>query len=335
MYNFAIIGCGAIAERHAVNILKVGKLLAVCDVVPEKVHGFSKKFGARAYENIDELLKHEKDVQVITICTPNGLHAEHAIKALQQDRHVLCEKPMCLTSAAAWQMLNTEKWSGKKLIVVKFARHNPHLQTLKKLLQTGKFGDVYSFQLNCFWNRPNAYYTGWHGKLFPDGGTLYTQFSHYIDMLIWLLGDVETVQGFSKNSAHKQHIEFEDSGVAALTMKSGVLGTLNWSVNTYRENFEIGFTLLAENGTISLGGPYLNTIRYACLNEDVPFDQSAQKPNAYGSYSGSMSHHAEVYEQLVQTLEKDAPTAAGAFDGLKTVEAIEKIYKAVRSKATA
>jgi UDP-N-acetyl-2-amino-2-deoxyglucuronate dehydrogenase len=328
MYNFALIGCGRIAARHAENIKRVGRLLAVCDVVPERVQTFSKAHSARAYDNIDALLQKETDVDVVSICTPNGFHAEHAIKALRSGKHVLCEKPMCLTSVAAWQMIDAEKFSGKKLFVVKSTRFNPLLQLLKKKLEQKAFGAIYSFQVSCFWNRPPEYYTDWRGKVFPDGGTLYTQFSHYIDALLWLLGDVELVHGFSKNNAHPT-IEFEDTGVAALRLTSGVLGTLNWSVNTYQKNYEIGLTLLAEGGTVSLGGPYLNELKYANTQNGFEKLEVGRVPNDYAFYKGSMSHHKEIYEALVLALTNGNHDFTNAFDGLKTVEAIEKIYKAV------
>jgi predicted dehydrogenase len=328
MYHFAIVGCGRIAARHAEQIVTIGKLLAVCDVVPEKADGFSKKFDVTAYYNIDDLLKAEPDVNVICICTPNGFHAEHAIKSLQQGKHVLCEKPMCLTSAAAWQMIDAEKWSGKKLFVVKSTRFNPYLQQLKKYLATNRLGRVYSFQLSCFWNRPPEYYTDWRGKAFPDGGTLYTQFSHYIDALLWLLGDMQTVYGFSNKFAHTQ-IEFEDTGVAAVQLRSGVLGTVNWSVNTFKKNYEISLTIIAERGTISLGGPYLNALTYACAELEFEVAQEQRAANEYGIYTGSMSNHKEVYENLLHALSDTNTVFTNAFDGLKTVETIEKIYKAV------
>jgi UDP-N-acetyl-2-amino-2-deoxyglucuronate dehydrogenase len=332
MYNFALIGCGRIAGRHAENIKRVGRLLAVCDVVPERVQTFSKAHSARAYDSIDTLLKEEPDVDVVSICTPNGFHAEHAIKALRSGKHVLCEKPMCLTSAAAWQMIDAETFSGRKLFVVKSTRFNPLLQELKKQLEQKALGSVHSFQLSCFWNRPPEYYTDWRGKKFPDGGTLYTQFSHYIDALLWLLGDIEQVCGFSKNEAHPA-IEFEDTGVAALRLSSGVLGTLNWSVNTYQKNYEIGLTLLAEEGTISLGGPYLNEVKYANTQEGFAKSEAARMPNDYAFYTGSMSHHKEVYDALLRALTNGSHDFTNAFDGLKTVEAIEKIYKAVWPQA--
>lgn len=334
MYNFALIGCGRIAARHAETISKVGRLLAVCDSVPERVATFSKAHAANAYESIDALLEQEPDVDVVSICTPNGYHAEHTIKALRSGKHVLCEKPMCLTAVAAWQMIEAEKWSGKKLFVVKSARFNPYLQALKKGLDRNELGQVYSFQLSCFWNRPPEYYTDWRGKRFPDGGTLYTQFSHYIDALIWLLGPVENAYGHLKKFAHPQ-IEFEDTGVAALQLQSGVLGTLNWSVNAYQKNYEIGLTILAERGTINLGGPYLNELKYACTANNFIQNEKSRLPNDYAFYTGSMSHHKEVYENVVQALSGNRHDSTNAFDGLKTVETIEKIYNAVsRTKAS-
>jgi predicted dehydrogenase len=329
MYTFALIGCGRIAPRHAENMIRIGRLVAVCDAIPAQADSFAKTYNAKPYYNLDDLLAQENSINVVSICTPNGYHAEHAIKALRSGKHVLCEKPMCLTSAAAWQMLETEKFSGKRLFVVKSTRYNPYVLQVKEMLDKGKLGQVYSFQLHCFWYRPAEYYTGWRGKAFPDGGTLYTQFSHYIDALIWLLGDIETAHGFSKNSAHRESMEFEDTGVAALQLSSGVIGTLNWSVNTYRKNFEIGLTLIAEKGTFSLGGPYLNEVRYACMENPVEPIPQGKNANEYGFYAGSMSNHSEVYDSLLNALNGENDRFTSALEGLKTVEAIERIYKAV------
>ncbi|HEY0732509.1 MAG TPA: Gfo/Idh/MocA family oxidoreductase, partial [Chitinophagaceae bacterium] len=180
MYKFAVIGCGSIAPRHIENIEKVGRLIAVCDIIQEKADLLAAKYNVKPYYSVDDLLLKEKDIDVISVCTPNGFHAEHSIKSLQSGKHVLCEKPMCLTSAAAWQMIETEKFSRRKLFVVKSTRFNPLLIKLKKALDNGILGEIYSFKLSCFWNRPAEYYRDWRGKTFPDGGTLYTQFSHYI-----------------------------------------------------------------------------------------------------------------------------------------------------------
>ena len=330
MYKFAIAGCGRIAARHAENIAKIGSLVAVADIVPKRADLLAATYGAKAYYDIDELLKAEKDIDVISICTPNGFHAEHSIKSLQAGKHVLCEKPLCLSSSAAWQMLETEKYTRKKLFVVKSTRYNPLLKELKRLLENGSLGTLYSFQLSCIWNRPKSYYTEWRGKLFPDGGTLYTQFSHYIDALLWLFGDLQEVKGFSSNKAHSE-IEFEDTGVAAVQMESGMQGTILWTVNSFERNHEVALTLIAENGTIRLGGAYMNEVQYQHMKSGDAISGFSGAANDYGFYKGSMSNHQQVYENLVQALDKDEHSFPNAFDGLKTVEAIQKIYKAVES----
>jgi predicted dehydrogenase len=329
MYKFAIIGCGRIAQRHAENISRIGQLVAVCDIEKQKADEFADQYNCKAWYSIDELLQQEKEVDVISVCTPNGLHAEHAIKSLQKGKHVLCEKPMCITSVAAWQMINTEKFSRKKLFVVKSARFNTLLKHLKDLIEKGSLGTLYSFQLSCFWSRPKKYYEDWHGKLFPDGGTLYTQFSHYIDALLWLFGEIDDVTGYRENKAHKEIIEFEDTGTIAVKMKSSVLGTINWSVNTYQKNSEISLTVIAEKGTFALGGEYLNELKYYQLDSSYKFSEGNTTPNQYDGYKGSMSHHSEIYDNLVESLNTEANSSSNSFDGLRTVEAIEKIYKSV------
>jgi UDP-N-acetyl-2-amino-2-deoxyglucuronate dehydrogenase len=328
MYNFALIGCGAIAERHAEQIVKSGKLLAVCDIVPERRHGFSKKFGACAYDAIDELLKHETGVDVVVVCTPNGLHAEHTIKALQQGRHVLCEKPMCITSAAAWQMIDTAYFFRKKLFVVKQNRFNPPVVLLKKLLTENKLGAIYSFQINGFWNRPQAYYTGdWKGTNVLDGGILYTQFSHFIDLLYWLLGNVKTVKTICKNFVRRQHTEIEDTVAVLAEMQNGAVGTMHFTVNSLPKNKEGSFTVFGERGTVKIGGQYLNELEwFDVAGETVPQFPKSNTANDYGFYTGSMSNHQQVYAQLLHSLQHAAGTIPEGTDAVKTIEIIEKIY---------
>jgi UDP-N-acetyl-2-amino-2-deoxyglucuronate dehydrogenase len=331
MYKFALIGCGRIAPRHADEIKKQGQLIAACDIIKEKADEFASTYSAKAYYKIDDLLATEKDLDIISVCTPNGYHAEHCIKSAQAGKHVLCEKPLCITSAAAWQMIETARLCRKNLFVVKSTRFNPSLQALKKILDDGTLGQLYSFQLNCFWNRPAQYYSdSWRGTLFPDGGTLYTQFSHYIDALIWLLGDVKNVSGFRKNLAHKDIIEFEDSGIVAIEMNNGMLGGLNWSVNTFQKNMEVSLTILAEHGSIRIGGEYMNRIEYQSMKgKEIKLSSFPKQANDYGFYKGSMSNHDKVYENLVKALKDNNHPFVNALDGLKTVELIEKIYNSV------
>jgi UDP-N-acetyl-2-amino-2-deoxyglucuronate dehydrogenase len=325
--NFAIIGCGRIAKRHAEQMIKHGQLVAVCDIVPEKADEFAKLYNAKAYYSIEELLLGEIDMDLVAICTPNGWHATHSIKALQAGNHVLCEKPLCIIVEDGKMMIAEAEKSGKKLFVVKQNRYNPPVTFLRDLIANGKLGKIYSFQINCFWNRPEAYYTDWKGSKELDGGTLFTQFSHFIDLLYWLLGDVADVKTISKNFAHPS-IDFEDTGIVAFEMQSGAIGSLNYTVNSFEKNMEGSFTVFAENGTVKIGGQYLNELEYCSIAEiekpDLPMGNPA---NGYGFYQGSMSNHDKVYENLLLALEDNKHEFASAEDGLKTVEIIEKIYK--------
>ncbi|MEI9809190.1 MAG: Gfo/Idh/MocA family oxidoreductase [Bacteroidota bacterium] len=327
--NFAIIGCGKIAPRHAAEAVKHGRLVAVCDIVKEKADKLASSVGARGYYDINDLLKNEA-IDVIAICTPNGLHADHSIMGLQAGSHILCEKPLCTSTADALKMITAAEESGKKLFVVKSTRYNPALASLKKAIDENKFGSIYSFQLNCFWNRPASYYAdSWKGDQLLDGGTLFTQFSHYIDALLWLLGNMRLVSGIRKNFAHKNIIDFEDSGVVAMEMENGVIGGLNWSVNTFQKNMEVSLSMVAEKGSITIGGEYMNKIVYQ-LTDGFTLDVAESgQANDYGSYKGSMSNHDKVYENLVKALYDDNHPFTNAADGMKTVETIETIYKSV------
>jgi predicted dehydrogenase len=329
LLRFAIIGCGRIASRHAAEINKSSELAAVCDIVKEKADALAAEFGSRAYYSIDDLISNEDKIDVISVCTPNGLHAVHSIAALESGHHVLCEKPLCISVQDGLKMNASAEKAGKKLFVVKSTRYNPALVSLKKMLENDSLGRLYSFQLNCFWNRPAAYYAdSWRGRLNMDGGTLFTQFSHYIDAMLWLLGDVRQVSGFRKNVAHQTSIEFEDTGVVALEMANGITGGLNWSVNTYQKNMEVSLTIIAEKGCIRIGGEYMNKVEYQAGNElaDLPPGGNA---NDYGFYKGSMSNHDKIYENLVIALKDSTHPFTNAEDGMKTVETIEKIYNSV------
>jgi UDP-N-acetyl-2-amino-2-deoxyglucuronate dehydrogenase len=326
--RFAIIGCGRIAKRHAVQIIKQGILTAVCDIIPEKANEMAALYNARAYYSIEALLAAENNLDVVTICTPNGLHAQQSIKALQAGTHVLCEKPLCINIEDGKKMIEAATKANKKLFVVKQNRYNPPVVFLKELIVAGKLGAIYSFQINCFWNRPIEYYAGWKGTKDLDGGTVFTQFSHFIDLLYWLLGDVEQVKTIIKNFAHNT-IEFEDTGVVLFEMKSGAIGSLNYTVNSFNKNMEGSFTIFAQNGTVKVGGQYLNELEYFnVFGLTEPTLPKGNPANAYGFYQGSMSNHDKVYENLILALQNNNHEFASAADGLKTVEIIERIYEA-------
>ena len=329
MYKFAIIGCGHISFRHAEIILTQGQLVAVCDIDSEKAEALARQYNCKAYDSIDSLLIQEKDVDIVCVCTPNGFHAEHVIKSLQAGKHVLCENPLCITSAAAWQIIETEKFSGKKLFIVDSSRYTPLLQNLKKLLAKNLLGNIYSFQLNCFFNRPVEYYAGWRGKKFPGGGILYTDLSYYIDVVHWLFGDFSEVKGFIVNAAHQGLIEFEDTGVAALKMQNNALGTINWSVNSFEKNSETGLTIIAEKGIVCLGGESLNLLKYHHLQKPHSTQSVDDIPNDFNSDEAALSNYKKIYLHLLKTIGSTSRFSINSLEGLKTVETIERIYKAV------
>lgn len=327
--RFAIVGCGRIAQRHAEHIHKKATLQAVCDVAPEKADAMAKTYGVKAYYRVEDLFDQEKEIDVVSVCSPNGLHAEHSIKALQAGFHVLCEKPMAITVADCGRMIQAAEKSNRRLFAIKQNRYNPPVAAVKQMVDEGRLGRINSIQLNCFWNRNEDYYrNSWKGTLKLDGGTLFTQFSHFIDLLYWMLGDVEQVQAYMGNFTHQGMIEFEDTGVVILRFVSGAIGTINYTVNSYKKNMEGSLTLFGEKGTVKIGGQYLNELEYQSIeNYSITDLPEGNKPNNYGTYVGSMSNHDKVYDNVIDVLKNNASITTSAFEGLKTVEIIDKIYK--------
>ena len=326
--TFSIIGCGRIAERHAEHIAKIGKLVSVCDIDKSGADMFAKKSGAKAYYEIDDLLAGEVQADVISICTPNGLHAEHAVKALRSGHHVLCEKPMALTVRDCERMIMESEKAGKKLFIVKQNRFNPPTVEVKRLLDEGRLGKILSVQLNSFWNRNDNYYSTskWKGTKELDGGALFTQFSHFIDLLYWMFGDIRELHAFVGNANHPK-IEIDDHGVVALQFESGPIGTIHFSTNSHTKNFEGSLTIFGEKGTVKIGGEYLNVLEHASIDGYTPPElPRGNTPNNYGTYQGSMSNHDKVYENLVDVLQNGAAISTSGMEGLKTVEIINRIY---------
>ncbi len=331
--RFVIIGCGRIAWRHAAHIAARGRLIAVCDIDKERADQLAQHFDARAYYTLDDLLQKEEQVDVAAICTPNGLHASHAIACLKAGLHVLCEKPMAITVEDCGEMIKTAEKANRRLFAIKQNRFNPPVAAVKQLIDEGRLGRIFSVQLSCFWNRDDAYYHhSWKGTKLLDGGTLFTQFSHFIDLLYWMIGDVKNVEAYIANYAHRHTIEFEDTGVVILQFYNGVIGTLNYTVNSHQQNMEGSLTIFAEKGTVKIGGQYLNELEYQNIEgyqiEHLP---EGNKANNYGSYQGSMSNHDKVYDNLIDVLTNNAAISTNSFEGLKTVEIIGKIYAAAHT----
>ena len=223
--RFAIIGCGRIAARHAAVLSAYGRLVAVCDVDASRASGLGGHYGAATYDSVEAMLREQAgQLDVVVVCSPNGLHAVHSMAAMCQGAHVLCEKPMAISSADAQAMVAVARETGRHLWVVKQNRFNPPVAAVKELLDSQQLGRILSVQCNAYWNRPPAYYAGsWRGTLALDGGTLYTQFSHFIDLLIWFFGPFEPLCVTMENQMHQGVIEFEDVGMVLGRFDSGAL----------------------------------------------------------------------------------------------------------------
>ncbi|MGE0770177.1 MAG: Gfo/Idh/MocA family protein [Cyclobacteriaceae bacterium] len=330
--RFVIIGCGRIGTRHAHHIKNLGLLAAVCDTERERANALSREYNCEAFYDLDDLLNTRNDFDVVSVCTPNGLHAHQTILALKKGFHVLCEKPMALSVYDCGEMIKAAESANRRLFIVKQNRFNPPVAAVKNAIDTGRLGKIYSVQLNCFWNRNEEYYkNSWKGTKELDGGTLYTQFSHFIDLLYWIIGDVKTVHSFLGNYHHGELIEFEDTGTVALKFHNGAIGTINYTVNSFDRNMEGSLTIFGEKGTVKIGGQYLNELEYQCIDnfeiKDLP---PGNPPNNYGKYMGSMSNHDKVYENVIEVLSNGGVIATNGFEGLKTVEIIDKIYSSAR-----
>ena len=330
--RFAIIGCGRIAQRHAEHIQNFGQLVAVCDIIEDRAKDLASRTGSKAYHLVADMLQNEKDVDVVAICSPNGLHAEHSIQSLNAGFHVLCEKPMAISVHDCGEMIKAAERNNKRLFAIKQNRFNPPVAAVKKALDEGKFGKLFSIQLTCFWNRNADYYeNSWKGSADLDGGTLFTQFSHFIDLLYWMIGDIKNAKGFSSNFNHQDQIEFEDTGVVVVEFYNGAIGTINYTVNSYGKNMEGSLTIFGEKGTVKIGGQYLNELEYQNIeNFEIKDLPQGNKANNYGHYQGSMSNHDKVYENLVDVLQNGSSISTNSFEGLKTVEIIDKIYQQIR-----
>ncbi len=330
--QFALVGCGKIGERHAAHIHHYAQLVSVCDIDMQRANAIGNEFGARIYTDIDEMLAGEKDIEVVSVCTPNGLHAIHSIKSLRAGKHVLCEKPMAILVADCGEMIKEAERANRRLFAIKQNRFNPPVVAVKEAIDKGILGKIYSFQVSCFWNRNEDYYkNSWKGSADMDGGTLFTQFSHFVDLVYYLVGDVDKAYALTRNFAHKNIIDFEDTGVAVLQLVNGSIGTINYTVNSHQKNMEGSITLFAEKGTVKIGGQYLNELEYQNIDGfeigDLP---AGNKANQYGDYTGSMSNHDKVYENVCDVLLRGNAISTNSFEAMKTIEIIEKIYRSAK-----
>lgn len=325
--NFAVVGYGRIGKRHAAIIdgYENAELVAVCDIKEEKKSDVKVPF----FKNIKELLNTNLSIDVICICTPNGLHAEQALQVLDARKNVVIEKPMALKKADCEAIIFKSLQVSKQVFCVMQNRYSPPAQWLHKVLNGNLLGKVYMVQINCFWNRDDRYYTldTWHGSKDLDGGTLFTQFSHFIDIMYWLFGDITNIQAAFQNFSHKETIDFEDTGLVHFDFVNGGKGCFNYSTSIFNQNFESTLTIVGEKGTIKVGGQYMEKVEYCHIeNYEMPTLPPSNPPNDYGTYKGSAANHHYIIENVVEVLNDKTTITTNALEGMKVVDIIERIY---------
>lgn len=328
--KFAVLGCGHIGKRHAEMIIRNddSELVALIDN-KENIKDNLLQFNVPFFNSIDLFLKSGIAVDVINIATPNGLHAEQAFKCLENDINVVIEKPIALNKKDAEMVLFKSLQKNKHVFAVMQNRYSPPSIWIKELVQSGKLGNIYMVQLNCYWNRDDRYYIkdSWHGSKALDGGTLFTQFSHFIDIMYWLFGDIENINAKFNDFNHDTLTEFEDSGLVTFDFINGGMGVLNYSTSIWDRNLESSMTIIAENGSVKIGGQYMNEVEYCHIkNYDMPILAPTNPGNDYGAYKGSAQNHGYVIENVVNVLRNKSTITTNALEGLKVVEIIERIY---------
>jgi UDP-N-acetyl-2-amino-2-deoxyglucuronate dehydrogenase len=329
--RFAVVGCGRISARHIDALRAYGEhaeLVAVCDSEARPREAAELLTGAPGYESLEDLLR-RSNADVVVLATPSGLHAEQGIAAARAGRHVITEKPMATRWRDAKEMVRACDTAGVRLFVVKQNRQNATLQLLKRAIERGRFGRIYMVNINVFWSRPQSYYDSarWRGTWEFDGGALMNQASHYVDLLDWLIGPVESVHAFTATLA--RNIQVEDTGVVNVKWRSGALGSINVTMLTYPENLEGSVTVLGEYGTVRLGGVAVNRIdewRFARPDPDDELVASASYET--GSVYG-FGHHL-YYHNVIETMRGDAEALTDGREGLRSVELLVGIYLSAR-----
>ncbi len=327
--GFGIVGFGHIGKKHAIEIQNNPntQLIYVCDINPDVFSALPPH--SNHCTDIQDLLQSNL-VDVITIATPNGTHADIAIQALQAGKHVVIEKPMALTSLDCDRIIESARLNSKHAFCVMQNRFSPPSQWLKDVITHHRLGKIYQVLVQCWWNRDERYYTPnhWHGTMNLDGGVLFTQFSHFIDLLHWLLGDITITTSKQFNFNHQHLTQFPDAGNFDFEFgenRDGK-GQFIYSTSIFQTNFESSITIVGEKGTIKVGGQYMNEIVYCNVQDyQLPPLPPTNAPNHYGNYSGSASNHEFVIQEVVNTLLRNQPVQTTAEEGKSVVQLIESI----------
>jgi UDP-N-acetyl-2-amino-2-deoxyglucuronate dehydrogenase len=330
--KFAVLGAGHIGKRHAAMIQQhpEATLVAMIDTDTRLQKELETTFQVPFFASYEAFLQAQLSTDVVNIATPNHLHAPQAITALANGCHVVCEKPMALRKSDAEDVLFAALQAHKLVFCVMQNRYSPPSEWLKEVVSSGILGKIFMVQINCYWNRDDRYYKkdGWKGKQLEDGGTLFTQFSHFIDIMFWLFGDIQNIQGKFNDFNHQHSTDFEDSGFVSFDFKKGGMGCINYSTAVWDKNLESSITIIAEKGSIKVGGQYMDKVEYCHIQDyTMPELRPSNPPNDYGAYKGSAANHHYIIENVVDTLRGRNIATTNALEGLKVVEIIENIYQ--------
>ncbi|HBZ37305.1 MAG TPA: oxidoreductase [Balneola sp.] len=333
--RFSVIGLGRIGMRHAKISAEYegSSLISVTDIDSNQLKNKDELgLDVITYNSINEFIEKDNNASdVVCISTPNGYHTEYSILLLKAGYHVVIEKPMGLSTSECEMVIRTMEETGNRVFVVKQNRYSPPSMWLKEIVNKKIIGDVLMVQTNCYWNRDDRYYStsNWRGTRELDGGALFTQFSHFVDIMYWVFGDIKTPFALTKNYTHSNLKDFDDSGFAQFEFLNGGIGSLNYSTSCWNQNMESSITVIGTKGSVKVGGQYRNEIEYCHVeNYQMPELPETNPPNDYGPFKGSAANHHYVIENVVDTLNGKGEATATAFDGMKVVSIIEKIYKA-------
>ena len=330
MLRFALVGCGRISKRHSEllgeNQIDGASLVAVCDLVPEKAHAASDRYGIAAYTDMHKMMAAES-IDVVVVLTPSGMHAQHVVELAPYGAHVIVEKPMALTLDDADAMIEACDKAGVRLFVVKQNRFNIPVVQLRKALEKGRFGRLIMGTVRVRWCRPQAYYDqdSWRGTWALDGGVLTNQASHHVDLLEWMMGDVESV--FAKSKTALVDIEAEDTAVVILKFRNGALGVIEATTAIRPKDLEGSISILGEKGSVEIGGFAVNEMKtwnFESSEEsdiDVLTKYSVNPPNVYGF------GHQAYYDHVLQCLKTNAAALVDGLEGRKSLELINAIYE--------
>jgi predicted dehydrogenase len=329
--RFAVIGAGHIGKRHAEMIMRNpdAELVAISDILPADKLGL-ENYPVPYFNSAEALFNSGLEFDVVNVCSPNGLHASHSILALENKKHIVCEKPMGLSKAECEQVIYTALRVSRQVFCVMQNRYSPPSVWIKDVIEKQLLGDIYMVQLNCYWNRDERYYKKdtWKGTADLDGGTLFTQFSHFIDIMFWLFGDIKDIQGKFNDFNHANLTAFEDSGLVTFNFVNGGMGSLNYSTSVWDQNLESSITIIGKKGSIKIGGQYMNEVEYCHIDGyQMPELAPANPANDYGHYKGSAANHHYVIQNVIDTLKGRTSATTNALEGLKVVEIIERIYE--------